>query len=123
MSVLIKNIKPPKDNTCSYCFFNNGASCRATPPDKTTERDKGYICRQFVYPEGVYSRPEWCPLVEVPGPHGRLIDADKMVQFLHHQECDSCKTPNSDECFACGEPFAEAVTDLQPTVIEAEKEK
>ena len=27
------------------------------------------------YGEG---RPDWCPLIEVPTPHGRLIDADNI---------------------------------------------
>ena len=30
-------------------------------------------------------RPDWCPLVEVPTPHGRLIDADALD---YRQECD-----------------------------------
>ena len=25
------------------------------------------------------SRPEWCPMVEVPTPHGRLIDGSELV--------------------------------------------
>lgn len=71
---------------------------------------------------GDFVNDEQLDVIEVPEPHGRLIDADKMVQYLHHQECDSCKTPDSDKCFACREPFAEAVTDLQPTVIGGEGE-
>jgi hypothetical protein len=26
----------------------------------------------------IVERPDWCPLVEIPTPHGRLIDADKL---------------------------------------------
>ena len=26
-------------------------------------------------------RPDWCPLVEVPTPHGRLIDADEIIRI------------------------------------------
>jgi hypothetical protein len=30
-------------------------------------------------------RPNWCPLVEIPTPHGRLIDADKFERdFNEH---------------------------------------
>ena len=112
MSVLIKNIKTPKDNTCSYCFFNNGASCRAIPPDKTTKRDERYVCRQFVYPEGVYSRPEWCPLVEVPEPHGRLIDANFMKELGA-----KCIAKRCDD----GVLLALGRIDDLPTVIEAEE--
>lgn len=112
MSVLIKNIKTPKDNTCSYCFFNNGASCRATPPDKTTKRDEGYVSRQFVYPEGVYSRPEWCPLVEVPGSHGRLIDANELERMKHW----------TDDLYETEYVEMEDITNA-PTVIEAEEQE
>lgn len=27
-------------------------------------------------------RPEWCPLVEVPEPHGRLIDENDVIELL-----------------------------------------
>lgn len=108
MSILIKGMKMPKS-----CILEHGLVCEHfTHCDVADAKYRA-----------IDERPKGCPLVEVPTPHGRLIDADKMVQFLHHQECDSCKTPNSDECFACGEPFAEAVTDLQPTVIEAERQE
>ena len=52
-----------------------------------------------------------CPLVEVPEPHGRLIDADKLM--------DDVKK-NSASYFA--EDFAREWLDVQPTVIEAEGE-
>lgn len=29
-------------------------------------------------------RPDWCPLVEVPTPHGRLIDADELKKEYPH---------------------------------------
>ena len=31
------------------------------------------------HPQGVGHRPDYCPLVEVPTPHGRLIDADAIL--------------------------------------------
>lgn len=104
MSILIKGLNMPKGDGLVISIEPNG---------------EVYVQTQ----EGFSFFASKAKAVEVPTPHGRLIDADKMVQFLHHQECDSCKTPNSDECFACGEPFAEAVTDLQPTVIEAEEQR
>ena len=109
MSILIKGMEMP--HNCEECGL-------------TSHRPEGLGLCHILHKQCNYdTRPKDCPLVEVPEPHGRLIDADKMVQYLHHQECDSCKTPDSDECFACREPFAEAVTDLQPTVIEAEDDK
>ena len=33
----------------------------------------------------VKRRPEWCQLVEVPTPHGRLIDADTFENFIRKE--------------------------------------
>ena len=52
-----------------------------------------------------------CPMVEVPEPHGRLIDEDKLM--------DDVKK-NSASYFA--DDFAREWVDVQPTVIEAEGE-
>jgi len=30
-------------------------------------------------------RPDWCPLVEVPTPHGRLIDEDNVIDAIHER--------------------------------------
>ena len=71
MSVLIKGIKMPKN--CTICRFcapeadpENGEMCMATgkyvPPCST-------------------ERLEECPLVEVPTPHGRLID-EKQIPYV-----------------------------------------
>ena len=56
---------------------------------------------------GIYRHPD-CPLVEVPTPHGRLINADKL-------ERDIDKYLNSDDCYHLW-------TQIQRTVIEAEDE-
>jgi hypothetical protein len=42
--------------------------CQAVKADKE---------KRIVTPYGL-PRPDWCPLVEIPTPHGRLIDADKL---------------------------------------------
>ena len=31
------------------------------------------------------TRPDWCPLIEVPEPHGRLIDADALHKLFEDQ--------------------------------------
>ena len=49
-------------------------------------------------------RPDWCPLIEVPTPHGRLIDADAIQDY-------------NVETF--GQRLL--IIDTAPTVIEAER--
>lgn len=52
MSILIKGMEMPE--RCGMCFLRVGD------------------CKQRIYME---QRPKACPLVEIPTPHGRLIDA------------------------------------------------
>ena len=35
------------------------------------------------HPQGVGHRPDYCPLIEIPH-HGRLIDADALLNLLNH---------------------------------------
>ena len=71
MSVLIKGMEMPE--TCSDCewsyYVGNGrAMCkRVSMTDKTDIMTK--------------RRADFCPLIEVPTPHGRLIDADKLNTY------------------------------------------
>ena len=100
MSVLIKGVKMPE--TCSECYLREKNSCP--------------ILRCIV--EGYY-RPGFCPLVEVPSPHGRLIDADAlMLEFAKFARASN----NSD--FAPVPRGNDAVSLLgsAPTIIEAEEE-
>lgn len=78
MSVLIKGMDIPKQ--CSECRFCEGDTmdglCRAA--NKWFDDD--YFA-WLVYEEDDIddSKPLNCPLVEVPTPHGRLIDAYEML--------------------------------------------
>ena len=69
MSVLIKGMEMPR--TCSDCewsyYVGNGrAMCkRVSMTDKTDIMTK--------------RRADFCPLTEIPTPHGRLIDADELA--------------------------------------------
>ena len=52
-------------------------------------------------------RPDWCPIVEVKEPHGRLIDADKTIRIWEGATIEGSIKP---------------LIDARPTVIEAEGE-
>ena len=70
MGVYIEGMEMPK--SCYYCSLTNDGFylCMATQPFKTLEDE----CEE--------RRPNWCPLTEVPEPHGRLIDADVLADDL-----------------------------------------
>ena len=59
MSVLIRGMEMPE--RCGMCFLRVGN------------------CKQRIYME---QRPKACPLIEIPTPHGRLIDKDKLRHEL-----------------------------------------
>lgn len=106
MSVLIKGMRMPE--TCDDCQFHRYHShyeyvCVATP---------------LFYPMNLANskniRKDWCPLVELPEKHGRLIDADALVPDICHDWNGWCVPPDdySEECIR-----------KAPTVIKAEGEE
>jgi hypothetical protein len=66
MSVLIKGIEMPEN--CDKCRFQSELRlyCDAMPYNFCGNTDD-------------IERPDWCPLVEIKTPHGRLIDAEKLL--------------------------------------------
>ena len=86
MSVLIKGMEMPE--RCGMCFLRVGN------------------CKQRIYME---QRPKACPLIEIPTPHGRLVDADKLFEEINI----------ADEYGADMSDILMLVLDA-PTVIEAE---
>ena len=74
MSLIIKGMKMPK--SCDSCdliqFDDEGleAHCPLSPYYRWCGTPPDY-------------RPEGCPLVEIPTPHGRLIDADELEKCVH----------------------------------------
>lgn len=73
MGVCVKGMYLPP--SCYFCPMTNEGFylCKANNPYKQLEDD----CEE--------RRPNWCPLIEIPEPHGRLIDADALVEDLKHQ--------------------------------------
>ena len=64
MSVIIKGVEIPKNCWECPCVASDGY---------------GWFCNlDDEYRDVCDGRPDWCPLVELPEHHGRLIDADKI---------------------------------------------
>ena len=73
MAVLIKGMEMPKS-----CF-----NCRCPRACQAINRRIDEIDRAKWFPND--NRHSDCPLIEVPEPHGRLIDADALVEDLKRQ--------------------------------------
>lgn len=95
MSLIIKgSIMPLMCGDCP-CYDGSDYACNAT--------GRGVI--EYRYD----GRPDNCPLVEIPTPHGRLIDADALRKKIESIYGGALWTF---ECFEC---IRQA-----PTIIEAE---
>ena len=70
MGVFVKGMYLPPN--CCFCPMTNDGFylCKANNPHKQLEDD----CEE--------RRPNWCPLIEVPEPHGRLGDLDAVFDNL-----------------------------------------
>lgn len=65
MSVLIKGMEKPK--RCVDCPLNFAGLCSVRLQNGKCPLD------------GI---PEWCPMTDVPEPHGKLIDAEDLIKIL-----------------------------------------
>ena len=82
MSILIKSMKMPED--CGACDLCTGdGECMAL---------YGENLWNYIPDDAKYFPNDWkyekCPLVEVPTPHGRLIDADALDYKLGASDRD-----------------------------------
>ncbi len=76
-SVLIKGMEIPKRCfECPCCQTVGYFTCMLMAKDLRKEHGINI------------SRPDWCPLVEIPTPHGRLIDADMLKSKFRHGKGD-----------------------------------
>lgn len=103
MSILIKGVTMPKN--CFDCPMAFAV-------------DFGILCTPTHYIVGdneISKKQGFCPLIPVP-PHGRLIDADKLVDSF--EPSDFWNSDAEDNCFA-----AVRIVHSAPTIIPAEPYK
>ena len=110
MSVIVKNMEMP--TTCYNCKFREPfidfAYCNLAEMDM--EYEKSDNCR---HPD--------CPLIEIPTPHGRLGDLDKLWDRMYNYiDNEGAKMPYGDNDFMIHRDSACELIEDAPTVIEAE---
>lgn len=103
MSILIKGMRMPEN--CIKCPMQFGGMCYVMPADVDESRVAPTV--EEALKQG---KPDWCPLVEVPEPHGRLIDGDAL----------QCKVDDIGLGYYEVLGVTEDTIDSAPTVIEAE---
>ena len=108
MSVIVKGMRmPEKCGLCDLFHAEFPMHCTVVKGHKTVGAPYGM------------PRPEWCPLVELPEKHGRLIDADELLDKMR---CSNWRVSfNHDGTFLDISEFADIIRNIE-TVIEAEGE-
>lgn len=113
MSLIIRGVNLPEKCENCPCYDYIDYVCRA---------DDCFAPFDVENPE---ERSEHCPLIEIRTPHGRLIDADILLDTLRYRAegraiCDKCK---SQDCQNCVIKFVYKIIREATTVIEAEAVK
>ena len=101
MSIIVKGMEMPTSCTeCPCCRHDNWNG------ETAHQCNVSFITFGAEDENWIYNtRPNWCPLVEIPTPHGRLIDADELVRIWKGAMFSGDIKP---------------IVDARPTVIEAE---
>ena len=107
MSVLVKGMKMPRN--CLMCQFHGFGGYK----------NEFIVCSLTGRSEGQLSNVPDCPLVEVPFPHGRLIDGDNVIKLLREQLTGDRDTVY--EYYDDGLEMAISELSIIPTIIEAEE--
>lgn len=90
MSVLVRDMAMPSE--CEYCGF-----CRYYPQNGNVwcNAKNKLLKERWINPNWTHldvKTPEWCPLVEVPTPHGRLVDVDAFkADYGMKDDCADCE--------------------------------
>lgn len=88
MSVLIKGMKMP--SCCDVCTFSDWSNLHQTACCKMRDYEPCFEDHSMDYTE---KRADFCPLIEVPEPHGDLIDRDAFTaDYGMADECRNCKS-------------------------------
>lgn len=120
MSVLIKGMKMPfRCFNCGFYQLDDEESLCAGMGSGTVV---GY--ENVDADIAITSRPDWCPLIEVPAPHGRLIDESWLKNAMITTLEALKKNPKMDRqemhLIAAFDTLRAMLEDA-PTVIEAEE--
>ena len=120
MGVYVKGLKMPK--SCSDCLFfvdglydANDEPCSACLA-KEDNSPWGCGYKEIDGIDHMISRMYYCPLVEVPEPHGRLIDENELIQLTDN-------IVHKAMIFGGQICYSRSDIDNTPTVIEAEGER
>ena len=109
MSYIVPKEIPNRCGRCPCFHAEHPMYCQAVKADKN---------KRIYAPYGE-GRPDWCPLIEIETPHGRLIDADA-IDFRNDAMHDGTGHLVVADNFMNGVLWINDCIDNTPTIIEAE---
>ena len=103
MGVYIPNEDMPKDCYTCFCYETEFNMCSLTGKRL----------------DDIRIRLDDCPLIEIPIPHGRLIDANKLEAMMYHEafEIDSDMQKWDSGCWIRYKVFENCMNRLLPDTI------
>ena len=112
MSYIVPKEIPNRCGRCPCFHAEHPMYCQAVKADKN---------KRIYAPYGE-GRPDWCPLIEVPTPHGELVDRGELMDIYADRLTAVAErySPDSSECGILS--GAMKLLAIMPTVIEAEGE-
>lgn len=116
---MIKGMKMPKN--CNECKFGTWSSLHQTAACKRHDFEP---CFKDYSREYIEKRADFCPLVEIPVPHGRLIDEEDVKNAIYER----LKVLQTHEVFMRKHGDIDLLGIMPyiaeiPTIIEAEEDK
>ncbi len=121
MSILIKGVEMPKScDKCIYAGWSNFFQiyvCEAIKKEEPVLFNGKQVKSTDIARSG---RADNCPLIEVPEPHGRLGDLDRLEQMFADIDDAPYSGFDGTEPFYSAEDAAQIIG-LAPTVIPASK--
>ena len=108
MSYIVPKEIPNRCGRCPCFHAEHPMYCQAVKADKN---------KRIYAPYGE-GRPDWCPLIEVPTPHGRLIDAN--FEEMHYTSMTTNPTPDVTEQDKHNSLVIVRALQMAKTIIEAE---
>lgn len=122
MSILIRGMNMP--TSCEKCRFCVNGFTDDAPMYECATQSYDNVSVLVEYSGKPFDfRPDWCPLLELPEKHGRLIDADELIRELaseHVGGLEAIKKYTNADTWTSGLHTAWRLIDDSPTVIEAE---
>ena len=109
MSVIVKGMGMPKN--CAFCHLSHWNKIDELTGCELHQKHIPKSDKEFWEKD----RPDWCPLIEVPDGHGRLIDANALFEEIY-KAWDI--TADASDCNVLMQLINDA-----PTIIPADKEK